>query len=47
MADTLTFPYDVLPCLGGDVILIPRGQLTIRLTPAQQRELAERLLPPH
>lgn len=47
MIEPPPFPCDVLPCLGGDVILIPRGQLTVRLTPAQQRELAERLLPPH
>ncbi|MER7131236.1 hypothetical protein [Streptosporangium saharense] len=46
MADTTTPPYDVLPCPYGDVILIPRGQLAIRLTPEQQRELAELLLAP-
>lgn len=38
----LTLPCDVLPCPGGDVILIPRGQLAIRLNPEQQRELADR-----
>jgi len=29
----------------GDVIIIPRGMLTIRLTPAQQKQLAALLAP--
>jgi hypothetical protein len=33
----------VLPCPGGDVILIPRGLLGIRLTPQQQRDLGKQL----
>lgn len=44
MLDTPPLPCDVMPCRSGDVILIPRGQLAIRLTPEQQRELAA-LLP--
>ena len=36
-------PCDVLPCLGGDVIIVPRGQLTIRLTPDQRRALCDLL----
>ncbi|WP_436759347.1 hypothetical protein [Streptosporangium sp. V21-05] len=43
MLDTQPLPVDVLPCPSGDVILIPRGLLAIRLTPTQQRELAARL----
>ena len=35
--------YDLLPCPGGDVIIVPRGQLCIRLTPQQQRDLGARL----
>ncbi|HEY9375019.1 hypothetical protein [Streptomyces sp.] len=37
-------PCDVLRCLGGDVIIVPRGQLTIRLSPEQRRALAADLL---
>lgn len=44
MAVSPPLPCDVLPCLGGDVIIVPRGQLTIRLTPEQRRELAANLL---
>jgi hypothetical protein len=36
-------PCDVLPCPGGDVIIVPRGQLCIRLTPDQQQALAQQL----
>ncbi|WP_424536875.1 hypothetical protein ACOZ38_44865 [Sphaerisporangium viridialbum] len=40
----MSLPLDVLPCLGGDVILIPRGTLSARLSPEQRRELAAALL---
>ncbi|MFG1875586.1 hypothetical protein ACGFIV_12195 [Sphaerisporangium sp. NPDC049003] len=40
----MSLPLDLLPCLGGDVILIPRGTLSARLTPEQRRELAAALL---
>ncbi|WP_177245464.1 hypothetical protein [Streptosporangium canum] len=43
MAEPLPLPLDVLPCLSGDVILIPRGLISARLTPEQQHELAARL----
>lgn len=36
-------PCDVLPCPGGDVILIPRGQLAIRLDPETRRQLIAEL----
>lgn len=39
-------PCDVLRCLGGDVIIVPRGQLTIRLSPEQRRQLRELLADP-
>lgn len=41
MAASPSLPCDVLPCPGGDVIIVPRGQLAIRLTPEQRRELCE------
>jgi hypothetical protein len=44
MAASPSLPCDVLPCPGGDVIIVPRGQLTIRLTPDQRRTLATELL---
>jgi hypothetical protein len=44
MAASPSLPCDVLPCPGGDVIIVPRGQLTIRLTPEQRRALAADLL---
>lgn len=34
-------PCDVLPCLNGDIIIIPRAMLAIRLNPEQQISLAE------
>ncbi|WP_405142759.1 hypothetical protein OG589_35800 [Sphaerisporangium sp. NBC_01403] len=40
----MSLPLDILPCLGGDVILIPRGILSARLSPEQRRELAAALL---
>ncbi|TMR11736.1 hypothetical protein ETD86_34775 [Nonomuraea turkmeniaca] len=43
MAIPQPLPCDVLPCPGGDVIIVPRGQLTIRLTPEQRMELCELL----
>jgi len=43
MLDTQHLPVDVLPCPSGDVILIPRALLAIRLTPEQQLQLAARL----
>ncbi|MEU8040888.1 hypothetical protein [Streptosporangium sp. NPDC049078] len=42
MLDTQRLPVDVLPCPSGDVILIPRALLAIRLTPEQQLQLAAR-----
>lgn len=43
MSDIAPLPCDVLPCPGGDVIIVPRGQLCIRLNPAQQVSLANKL----
>ncbi|MEO3869352.1 hypothetical protein ABGB18_11020 [Nonomuraea sp. B12E4] len=46
MAIPPVLPCDVLPCPGGDVIIVPRGQLTIRLTPEQRSRLRELLADP-
>ncbi|GIH24912.1 hypothetical protein Aph01nite_32220 [Acrocarpospora phusangensis] len=40
----MAFPLDLLPCpASGDVILVPRGLVHARLTPADRRELIEQL----
>lgn len=36
-------PCDVLPCLSGDIIIVPHAMLTIRLTPDQQHALAAQM----
>jgi hypothetical protein len=46
MAASPPLPCDVLRCLGGDVIIVPRGQLTIRLSPDQRRVLRDLLNDP-
>lgn len=46
MAIPPPLPCDVMPCPGGDVIIVPRGQLTIRLSPEQRRVLRELLEDP-
>jgi hypothetical protein len=41
--NTTPLPCDVLPCRSGDIIIVPRGMLAIRLTPDQQRALAAQM----